>query len=156
MAVQSINGQAMLALEKGMHPKAKQLFEESLATVPHDAASRRLPALVGLGRAALALGEIGRCRQCFCEALRIAIPTGFLPHALSALMGTASLLAEEASAGRAVELLALVLRHPAAYHADKARAQSAAPVAQAVWSQHIRAYHSASPGWWAQAAVSAD
>jgi tetratricopeptide (TPR) repeat protein len=121
IGVESLMGQAMVASALEEHAQARQLLEKglSLAMVP----SIQLDILIGLGHATLALGEIRQSRGRFREALDLGVRTGIISQTLSALAGMAHLLAHEAEPERALELLALVLEHPATFQVTRDRAQ---------------------------------
>jgi len=79
--------------------------------------------LVGLGQAMLALGEAQQARERFRQGLEAAMKAARLPTAVRALVGLACLSAEEGEPERAVELLSLVLHHPATRQIERDRAQ---------------------------------
>jgi len=113
---QSLLGQGTLALAQGQYAEAKELFGKL-------SAAASISASAGLGHAALGLGEAYQARECLCQALEGAMNTEQLPGALDALVGLASLSAHEAQPARGVELLVLVVEHPATYHVDRTSAQ---------------------------------
>jgi tetratricopeptide (TPR) repeat protein len=88
-----------------------------------------------LGHVASARGEFDAGRRYLGEALRTTVQTGLLPQLAFCLYHTAALLAREAAAAgadhpayaphiaRALELLASLAAHPAAWHVYRARAE---------------------------------
>jgi len=76
-----------------------------------------------LGNVALATGDVPRARQRYREALEDVANQANAEPKLHVLAGCAPLVAHEGDVERAVELLALVLHHPAAVEEtrDKAR-----------------------------------
>ncbi|MFL5801327.1 MAG: BTAD domain-containing putative transcriptional regulator [Roseiflexaceae bacterium] len=115
-------------------PEAKRLHEESLA-ISKELGDRREIAvsLNYLGYVTCALGDYPAAKQHFLAALQTATEDEVPPLALDALVGLATLLghqpAEEPAPGMArrkagaVELLALVLTHPASSQEIKDKAQ---------------------------------
>jgi predicted ATPase/class 3 adenylate cyclase len=121
---ETLRGQGILALALEQYAEARRLFGESLSI---GRGIRQVgfacAALLGLGHAALGLGEGQEARECFCQALAGAMKVQSAYRALGAVMGMASVLTEEGDHQRAVELVALVLQHPATHQRDRDRAQ---------------------------------
>lgn len=76
-------------------------------------------ALINLGHAETALGEPAEAERCYTEALQIAIETRSEPNQLDAIVGIAGLMGKYGRRAisehieKALELLAMVLAHPA-------------------------------------------
>jgi len=119
----ALQAQAGVASALGQHGKARQLLERAIALADGAGPWRQIALLVELGETHLALGEAAMSRRRLCQALALASATGLWPRALSALAGAARLLAHEDRPRQAMEILALVLQHPATLHATKDRAQ---------------------------------
>jgi tetratricopeptide (TPR) repeat protein len=118
-----LRGQATLASLLGQHEEAQQLFEDTRRTaIEAGEVGLWTDALVGLGHAACALGEAQQARAWLCEALEKATRAERAHATTSAVTGLASLASREGDTERAVELLALVLDHPATTQVTKDRA----------------------------------
>ncbi|MEJ2210597.1 MAG: tetratricopeptide repeat protein [Anaerolineae bacterium] len=109
----------------GQDAEARQLYEESLA-LKRELGHRRGLALVlsSLGSLEMDAGRLGRAREHLCRGLETAIEIGSPPVALAILADWIELLAHEGAHEQALELLALVLQHPATEQQtqDQARA----------------------------------
>jgi hypothetical protein len=79
--------------------------------------------LAEMGRSILALGKEAEAERVWREALRIATETHGAPAALEALVGLASLQAKQGKLEYALELLLMILNHPASLHESKYRAR---------------------------------
>jgi predicted ATPase/transcriptional regulator with XRE-family HTH domain len=103
--------------------EAKALHQESLA-LSRDIDDRRgiVLSLNYLGQISYAAGEYREVRQSFDEALKTSLQISAVPLALDVLVGLAELVAREGNQARAVELLVLVLQHPAGEKRTKDRA----------------------------------
>ena len=118
----ALTGLGLVAHALGDYAEARYRFEESLAlakqmgTVPFNA-------LIGLGYTTCVLGEPEQSRQLFCQALELAMRAGRILEALDALVGLATLRAEEGEPEGAVELLSLASHHPATTQATRDRAR---------------------------------
>jgi hypothetical protein len=119
---ESLFGQGRIALAHGEHAEARRFLEQTLVLADGVGPWTQLATLVELGYADSRLDETGHSRERFREALVLADETGFSPWTLSALIGMAHLLAREATGERAVELLALVLKHTATSRLTRDRA----------------------------------
>jgi predicted ATPase/DNA-binding SARP family transcriptional activator len=122
--VESLIGLAAIALDLEEHAQARQALEQGLAMSEMISPWLHCAALVELGYVNRALGEIALSASHFREALALADRAELWPRAVSALAGMAHLLADEAESERALELLALVLRHPATLQVTRDKAQS--------------------------------
>jgi hypothetical protein len=78
--------------------------------------------LAEMGRSILALRNEAEAEHIWRESLRLAIEMQGTPVALEALAGLASLQAEEGDMEYALELLLMVLNHPASFQETKNRA----------------------------------
>jgi predicted ATPase len=108
--------QGWLSMEHGRHVEAVQKFKGALDIARAGEQTHRwraVDALVGLGHAACALGEREPSREYLCQALKESIEPGYRPEALNALVGLAGVHIQEADTDTALELLALVIQHPA-------------------------------------------
>jgi predicted ATPase/transcriptional regulator with XRE-family HTH domain len=128
-------GLAVVAQAQGQHEQAVDMFHKSLDTfIELGGGWWEARVLAEMSRSLLALGnhtEAGRaCR----ESLRIATDIHGTPVALEALAGFASLQAKQANMEYALELLLIVLNHPASFqetkiHASEVRAELEAGLA---------------------------
>lgn len=98
----------------GSLDEARQLYQESLA-LKHEMGHRRGVALVlsSLGNLEIACSHYDRGRRHLRQGLETAIEIGSPPVALAILADWIDLLAHEGTHEQALELLALVLDHPA-------------------------------------------
>jgi tetratricopeptide (TPR) repeat protein len=131
-------------------PEAKRLHEESLA-ISKELGDRREIAvsLNYLGDVTCALEQYPEAQQHYLESLQLAIEGQMMPIALDALVGLANMLSHRPAAEgkpgetrrheRAVELLALVLMHPASGREAKDRAQHLLSELQAELPPHVLA-----------------
>lgn len=76
-----------------------------------------------MGRSVFALGNDAKARRLWRESLRIAIETSGMFIALEALVGIASLQAKQGDMEQALELLLIVLNHPASIQDTRNRAE---------------------------------
>jgi predicted ATPase/DNA-binding CsgD family transcriptional regulator len=114
----------MVSNSLGMHRQARQHLQQALAI--HRESNNPFALAWGLtclGEAACELGEYDEARAHFLEALQTAGESQTAPIALMALAGSARLFALKGDVERAVELLALVCRHPAAFRPTQDRAR---------------------------------
>ena len=121
-------GLADVANTFGEHGQATQLALESLElTEEYDAEVLMGETLNTLGDAACGLGDFHQAEECYHRALEIAVatPDAFLAPAL-VLVGIASLLAAKGRGERALELLTLVLHHPASWQPTRDQAAALA------------------------------
>ncbi len=114
----------VLAYLTGAWMEAKHLLQQSLR-VFEETGDRRFIALARthLGHTAYAQGEYSEARQHFYSALQVSLEARTRAVALAALVGIAALFQEAGKPDRTVELLSLVLHHPAAEQETKDRAQ---------------------------------
>jgi len=75
-----------------------------------------------MGRSVFALGNDTEAERVWRESLRIATETRGTPVALAAIVGLASLQAKRGDMEHALELLLIVLNHPASVQETKNRA----------------------------------
>ncbi len=100
--------------------EARAMFAASCAVFSETGDLRNLAvALCHRGYNALALDDAADAQSSFIQVLRLSRDSGYLPFALEALAG----LATHSNAERALELVALVLQHPAAAHETRSRAE---------------------------------
>jgi len=118
-------GSAMLASALGQYEEARELNMEVIRIGREIgwADGSLCGPFAELGHAILALGEVAEAREYLRRGLHGAIEGGFWSVALNALVGVASISAQHGEPERAVELLALVLHHPAADQVTRDRAQ---------------------------------
>jgi predicted ATPase/DNA-binding SARP family transcriptional activator len=113
-----------LMYEMQQYGEAKQLYQESLAT--YDAIGDKWGialSLTHLGYATCALSEYQEAERHLHRALTLAMEIGVMPVALAALVGIANLLLTRGEQKRTLELLAVVLGHPASEQETKDRAE---------------------------------
>jgi tetratricopeptide (TPR) repeat protein len=116
-------GLGKVAQAQGKHQDAVEMFNKSLDTFRNLGASWFVArVLTEKGGSLLALGNETESRGIWREALTIAIDIHGMPVALEALVGFASLEAKQGDTKRALELLLLVLEHPASLQVTKKRA----------------------------------
>ncbi len=120
---QALIGLGAVAAALEQHLDAKHWFEEAVAIADQLGRELAIHALVGLGHATCALGEVERSRQCFYEALGLATDAQMTLETLDALVGVAHLSVGEGAPERAVELLAFALHHSVTRQVTKDRAQ---------------------------------
>jgi tetratricopeptide (TPR) repeat protein len=122
MAV-ALNHLGQVSLLQGDAAEAQLLFARSLAIYRTIGDRGGLAtALHGLGMAAAATGATRAATQHLHEALRIAATIGYTARTLAILMSVVDVL-YSAQAERAVELLVMMVRHPAADRETSERAQ---------------------------------
>jgi predicted ATPase/DNA-binding SARP family transcriptional activator len=106
-------GLGRLELELGRPTRAAEYYQAALAHGQRAAITPDYmpPALIGLGRAALALGDRSGAHDYLRRALRC--PSNWAHHRLEAIATVAQVCAAEGDLLRAVELLAFAIAHPA-------------------------------------------
>jgi len=117
-------GLGIIAQAQGEHLHAVDMFHKSLDTLTELGARQDVArVLAEMGRSVFALGNDAEAERLWRESLRIAIETRGTFIALEALVGLASLQAKQGNMEYALELLLIVLNHPAAsFQATKDRA----------------------------------
>ena len=114
---------AMVAQAQGGHEQAVRWFNRTLEFFQEMGEHwSKIRAWNGLGTSRLALDDDARAGQAFREALAAAVEAEIWPDALEALAGFASLQARRGNKEHAIELLLIVLNHPASLQATKNRA----------------------------------
>jgi tetratricopeptide (TPR) repeat protein len=115
-------GIVTLALSK--HDLAKQSLEAALAvykTIGYQAGIVLCNNHLGL--LASTQSDYGSAERCFKEALSIALDLQALPELLEVLNGLAANLAKTGAAEHVIELLALIVNHPATYQHSRESAE---------------------------------
>ena len=116
-------GLGLVAQAQGKHQQALVMFRKGLDTFTELGGSWWVArVLADMGRSILALGNEAEAGRVWREALRIAIDTRGTPVALEALAGLANLQAKRGDREHALELLLIVLNHPASFQETKDRA----------------------------------
>jgi tetratricopeptide (TPR) repeat protein len=120
-AYQGLGG---VAQAQGRHQQAVVMFRKGVDTFT-ELGGRFYVAqgLAEMGRSILALGNDTEARRVWREALRIATEIHGVVVALEALVGLASLRAKKGDREPALELLLIVLNHPACIQDTRARAE---------------------------------
>ncbi|MFN8486216.1 MAG: tetratricopeptide repeat protein [Caldilineaceae bacterium] len=126
-------GLGLIAQTLGEHQQAVALFRQSLTMLTELGARQDMARLLAeLSRSLFALGDDAAAERGWREALCMASATGGTFILLEALVGLAALYAKQREWARALELLLLVLQHPAAIQATR---QHAAQLQQKVVAQ---------------------
>jgi tetratricopeptide (TPR) repeat protein len=116
-------GLGIVAQALGQHQEAAAMFAKSLDTFTELGGSWWVARVLSdRGRSVFALGNQTEAKRIWHESLRIATEIHATPVALETLASLASLLAEPAEKEYALELLLLVLNHPASLQETKNRA----------------------------------
>jgi predicted ATPase len=116
-------GLGIVAQTQGEHSQAVDLFRKSLETLTELGARQDMArVLAEMGRSVFALGNDAEAGRVWREALRVAFETQGTFIALEALAGIASLQAKQSDMEHALELLLVVLNHPASLQETKDRA----------------------------------
>jgi predicted ATPase/transcriptional regulator with XRE-family HTH domain len=116
-------GLGAVAQAQGEHQQAVDMYRKSVETFTElGGRYYMVQGLAEMGRSLLALGNEAEAQRLWREALRIATEIHGTPVALEALAGFASLHAKQGSTQRALELLLIVLNHPASFQETKNRA----------------------------------
>jgi tetratricopeptide (TPR) repeat protein len=104
----------------GEHQQALVMFRKGLDTFTELGGSWWVArVLAEMGRSMLALGNAAEAERVWREALRIATETRGIPVALDVLAGLANLQAKRGKKEYALELLLMVLNHPASFQETK-------------------------------------
>jgi tetratricopeptide (TPR) repeat protein len=94
--------------------KARTLFSASYDVYKEMGDLRNLARVLShQGFNSIALGDVAHAYESFIAVLRLAREGGYVPYALDALVGLASLQTNRENVDRAIELLLIVLGHPA-------------------------------------------
>lgn len=121
MAIQQLGnvsyGQRKYAEAQTLHQQALTTFREVGMQI------QIARSLNSLGNVLYALGMHTAASTCFSEALTIAAKVPLAPAALEALVGMATLLAQQGDGERAAEILFFVLQHPASEYSTKMSAE---------------------------------
>ena len=116
-------GLARVAQAQGEHAQAVDLFHKSMGLFTELGARwDTARVLSDMGQSIFALGNDEESEQVWCEAIRVATETKGTLVALDALVGVASLKAKRGSLVAALEVLRIVLDHPATIQETKVRA----------------------------------
>jgi len=110
----SLDNLGRVAWKLGDCSRAKESLQESMAVFQEiDDQWGVADALGNLGRACLGTGEGREARRSFRQALQTALSIQATPLALDILAGVAELASTLGKTGQAVELLSMVIHHPA-------------------------------------------
>jgi predicted ATPase/transcriptional regulator with XRE-family HTH domain len=116
-------GLGIVAQEQGQHAEAVKMLRANLETsLELGARQDAARALVEMGRSVFALGNEAEAERIWREALRTATETRGSGWALEALIGISRLQAKRGDSERALELLLIVLKHPATIPGTRERA----------------------------------
>jgi tetratricopeptide (TPR) repeat protein len=123
--IRSLNGLGAVALATGEYLEANHHFTTARLAC-EDALRYREQAIAlnGLGETACMTGDYDKSRNHFMAALHILRSISAAPVALASLVGLARLMATLDSPEKSVELLALVIHHPAATRVSREKAES--------------------------------
>jgi tetratricopeptide (TPR) repeat protein len=106
------------------YAEARQYLQRSLEISARIGDPREMAkCLAPLGRVAAAQGHLEEARNLYLEAMMIAMEIGSAPSALNALVGMADVLRHAGETELAIELLALVIHHPASERDTQIRAE---------------------------------
>jgi tetratricopeptide (TPR) repeat protein len=121
----ALNNLGLLAYKAADYTAARQFLQESLALRREIGFPRGIAvALNNLGHVAAVLGEDDVSHACYAEALQIAHDIQTMPLTLEALGGLAVIFIHKGQRSRALELLHLVLVHPASNKETRDRAET--------------------------------
>ena len=116
-------GLGLVAQAQGEHQEAVDIFRKSLDTFTELGGRMGVArVLAEMSRSVFALGNDAEAERIWHESLHIAIETRAIPVVLEALAGMASLQAKRGDLEDALELLLIVLSHPASFQETKNRA----------------------------------
>ena len=117
-------GLGSVAQAQGEHAQALDLFDESLDILKELGVRQDVArVLAEASRSVFALGDDARAEQGWYEALRLATETQGIFIALDALVGLAGLRAKRGEREQALELLLIVLKHPASTQYTRGHAE---------------------------------
>jgi len=115
-------GLGLIAQAQGEHLHAVDMFRRSLGTLTEVGARQDVArVLVEMSRSMFALGNDAEAERDWREALQVTMETQGTFVGLEALVGIATLKAKQGNSERALELLLIVLNHPASLHETKNR-----------------------------------
>ncbi len=118
-------GLGIVAQAQGKHQQAVVMFRKGLDTFTELGGSWFVACVLAeMGRSMLALGNEAEAGRVWREALRIATDIHGTPVALEALVGIATLKAKQGNIEQALELLLIVLNHPASIQESEDRAEA--------------------------------
>jgi len=134
-------GLGLITQTQGEHQQAVAMFRKSLDTLTELGARQDVArVLAEMSHSVLALGNDAEAERGWRESLRIATDVYATPVALEALAGFASLQAKQGDREHALDLLLLVLNHPASFQETKNRAgQLHAELEAQLTSQQVEA-----------------
>jgi tetratricopeptide (TPR) repeat protein len=116
-------GLGVVAQAQGKHQQAVRMFRDSLDTFTELGGSWWVArVLAEMSRSVFALGNHTEAGRLWRESLRIATETHATPVALEALVGLASLHTQQGHMDAALDLLLIVLMHPAGFQETRDRA----------------------------------
>jgi len=119
----SYRGLALISQAQGDHPLAVEMFRKSLDTLTQLGARQSAArVLAEMSRSIFALGDEAEAERGWREATRVALETKGKYIILEALVGVASLKTKRGEVEKALELLLIVLNHPASLQETKDRA----------------------------------
>ncbi len=107
----------------GEYSEAKLLYQQSL-TIFKEIGNQLgiITSLTNLGNASCALGEYQAAWRLFQTALKLALANRVMPKVLDVFTGVAELWLKEEKTQRALEVLALIVNHPASSKENQDRA----------------------------------
>lgn len=114
-------GDAVAAL--GEYQEARKLYQRSL-TIFEEIGNQLgiITSLTNLGKVFCSLGELQLARQQFRRAVELALANRVMPKVLDVFTGVAELWLEEGKQGQTLELLSLVVNHPASSRENQDKA----------------------------------
>ncbi|MFN8475570.1 MAG: tetratricopeptide repeat protein [Anaerolineae bacterium] len=134
-------GLGVVAQARGQHQHAVAMFRKSLDTFIELGGGWWVArVLAEMGRSVFALGNEAKAESIWHESLRIATETHGTPVMLEALADLARLQAKRGNFEEALELLLIVLNHPAGFQETKTRARHLCMELEAqLTSEHVDA-----------------
>jgi tetratricopeptide (TPR) repeat protein len=115
-------GLGVVAQAQGEHIQAVKIFQKSLETFTELGGTWWVArVLADKSRSIFELGNDDEAGRVWCESLRIAAETRGIPVALEALAGFANLEAKRGDIEHALELVLIILAHPASFQETKDR-----------------------------------
>jgi len=116
-------GLGLVAQSQGQHSQALDAFHKSMDTFGELGAQWDIArVLADMGRSVFALGEDSQAERIWCDALRLSKEIQALLIELEVVLGIANLRAKRGEIETALELLLVVLDHPASVQETKNRA----------------------------------